>query len=485
MATATRCAARVRSCTIGPVIQDAARSYEQAWKAVVSADGPPPPVEVTGAPGQLPARLPVEEVALACVSAALAAADALDQQRGGTRSPLGLDREHVAAAVRSEQFFRWRGHPAGASFAPLSRFWTTADGWIRTHANYPWHRRALLRTLDIDEDIDDDVDTVATAIAQRAADELQEQIVASGGVAAAVRTLEAWQSHPQGRALAAEPLVSHHVAGNAASRARAAAELPASGIRVLDLTRVIAGPVCTRFLGALGADVLRIDPPHLPDGRIGEPSDTLLAKRSALLDFGHDVDTDLLHDLLDRADVLVSGYRRGSLHHFGLTSEALAERHPGLVVVALDAWGHTGPWADRRGFDSIVQAATGIAVAESTDGKTPGALPCQLLDHGTGYLAAAAALDGLRRQMRDGGTHVRQLSLARTAWWLAASPNRSTTTSGRRDPAVKPHSWIVDISGQKGTATVVAPPGRIGDRALSWPGSPAFYGDDEPQWRSR
>ena len=209
--------------------------------------------------------------------------------------------------------------------------------------------------------------------------------------------------------------------GDAPPRLRAAGTRPASGIRVLDLTRVIAGPVATRYLAALGADVLRLDPPHRPELPL-QARDGLLGKRSALLDFGTPDGFARLHELLSLADVLVHGYRPHALDRFGLAPQALAERHPGLVVVSLSAWGSRGPWGGRRGFDSIVQAACGIAAAESPDGERPGALPCQLLDHGTGYLCAAAVLRALAAQAAGGGTLFREFSLARTGHWLLSQP---------------------------------------------------------------
>jgi CoA-transferase family III len=208
---------------------------------------------------------------------------------------------------------------------------------------------------------------------------------------------------------------------------------------------------------------------------IGSTSDTLLAKRSAGLDLADHDGILRLHALLDDADLLVCGYRPGSLDHFGLTADELAERHPGLVVVCLSAWGWTGPWAGRRGFDSIVQAAAGIADGESEDGSTPGVLPCQLLDHGTGYLAAAAALDGLRRQ----STHVRQLSLARTAAWLTAAGARDETSNSSATGGTS--NWIVELSGES-RVTVIAPPGALAGRPLRWPGPPTTYLGDRPSW---
>jgi crotonobetainyl-CoA:carnitine CoA-transferase CaiB-like acyl-CoA transferase len=471
-----------------------------AW-AALTADDPgapaPDPLEVTGTYGHLLSRLPVEDVAIACAGTALLAAAALHQQRGAQAPAASLDRAHLAAAVRSESYFRRDERPAGASFAPLSRFWRTADGWIRTHANYPWHRAALLKALGLDAGSSGlggpsrrgvDPDEVAAAIAATNASDLEERVFAAGGVAAAVRILDHWRTHPQGRAVSGEPLIGHQLVGAAAARPRIAGRLPADGIRVLDLTRVIAGPVCTRFLGAMGAEVLRIDPPGHPDMALGAPADTLLGKRSAFLDLATDADLAGLHALVDGADVVVHGYRPGSLDRFGLGASDLAARHPGLVIVHLDAWGHTGPWAGRRGFDSIVQAACGIAMAESVDGVDPGALPCQLLDHGTGYLAAAAALDGLRRQTAGGGTHLRSLSLARTAAWLVDTPVEPAGAPSAATDPTEPPPWLSTrrvlrpAGGPSETVTAVAPPGRLDGRPLVWPEALTGYGASSPAW---
>ncbi|MCZ9339719.1 CoA transferase, partial [Streptomyces sp. TRM76130] len=180
------------------------------------------------------------------------------------------------------------------------------------------------------------------------------------------------------------------------------AALSCAGLRVLDLTRVLAGPVATRTLALLGADVLRIDAPHLPESQDAH-NDTGLGKRSATLDLGDAAGRRIFEGLLHGADVVVTGYRPGALDRFGLSPEALAGRRPGLVIGQLSAWGHDGPWHGRRGFDSLVQAATGIAELEGSP-DSPGALPAQALDHGTGYLLAAGVLRALTEQHRAGGT---------------------------------------------------------------------------------
>jgi hypothetical protein len=442
----------------------------EAWAAVAGGLPMPAELEVTGDPGQLPSHLPVADTAIGCAGSALLAAAGLRSLRGGHGGgPVRLNRSQVAAAFRSERYLRVNDQPFGDGFAPLSRYWRASDGWVRTHANYPWHRAALLRALGCTGEAAE----VAAAIAGCGALELAELVVAAGGIAAAVRSQAEWAASPEGQA---GPLVSGGRIDDAPARHRAPSALPAEGIRVLDLTRVIAGPVATRYLAALGADVLRIDPPAYPELPL-HAVDGLLGKRSALADFGTRDGLRILHELLDGADVLVHGYRPHALERFWLAPEAIAERHPGLVVVTLSAWGDSGPWGGRRGFDSIVQAAAGIALAESEDGERPGVLPCQLLDHGTGYLCAAAALGSLAAQMSGGGTHVRTLSLARTSSWLLSQPRcQPGVTSGDNQ------SWLTVLESADGPVTTVDPPGELDGVALRWRRPLTRYGSDGLAW---
>jgi hypothetical protein len=437
------------------------------------------PLTVEGIPGGLPSTLPAGDTAVACVATALTAAAGLQCQRGGRRPRVRLEAVHVTAAVRSEAHVRVNGRGLGSGFAPLSRFWRAADGWVRTHGNYPWHQEALLRALGTA----DDPDAVGAAIAGRPAEATEAEVMAAGGVAAAVRTARQWRQHPHGHAVAGQPLVGSAVSEGAPPRRHEAAGLPAAGLRVLDLTRVIAGPVATRYLAALGADVLRVDPPHRPELPVHR-YDGLPGKRSAVLDARTRDGLARLHQLLDGADILVHGYRPGSLAAFGLDPGALAERHPGLVAVSLSAWGAPGPWSGRRGFDSIVQAACGIAMAESPDGSRPGKLPCQLLDHGTGYLTAAAALEGVRRQSEAGGTHTFALSLAATAAWLLSQPSPAGpgAASGTGQQASE---HLAILHSDAGPVTVVTPPGMLGSRPLAWPPRLTSYGQDPPAWTAR
>jgi crotonobetainyl-CoA:carnitine CoA-transferase CaiB-like acyl-CoA transferase len=240
---------------------------------------------------------------------------------------------------------------------------------------------------------------------------------------------------------------------------------------------VIAGPVCTRTLAAHGAEVLRLDSPALPEPA-AEMADTIVGKRTALVDFGSRAGRRTLEDLLTHADVVVEGYRPGALDRFGLGSATLAERHPGLIVLSLSAWGHSGPWSGRRGFDSLVQAATGIAVVEREQRPGPGVMPAQLLDHGTGYLAAAAVLWALARRVVDGGTWHGRVSLAQTAAWVLRQPRWAAVHGVEPDPGPYLDRWTTP----RGTVAVIRPPGTVGGARLAWSRLSAAYGADQPRW---
>jgi len=446
-----------------------------AWGALGGDAGTLDAVEVDRCDGVLPSPLAVGALACATVAAALAAAAELAQARGRPRPAVSLEAAHVAAAFVSERFCRVGGQPFAAGFHALSAFMPAADGWVRLHGNYPHHRAALLTALGVGDD------DVRAAVAERGAIEVEEAVVAAGGCAAAVRDEAAWAAHPQGAAIAAAPLLDFSVGtGRGPALGPLLAEaLPAAGVRVLDLTRVIAGPVGTRMLGALGADVLRIDPPWLPELE-EQAVEAGPGKRSAFLDLRRAEGRATFEGLLADADVLVHGYRPGALAAYGLDAQSLAERHPHLTVVTLSGWGARGPWGGRRGFDSLVQAATGIATACAEPGSAaPGKLPAQALDHGTGYLIAAAALRGLTHRAREGRAAHAELALARTAHWLLRQPrtaDRPTTT----EPDAS--SYLTSLPSPRGEITLVAPPGSLDGRPLDWRSAPTVPGSDAPHW---
>ncbi|GAA1887609.1 CoA transferase [Streptantibioticus ferralitis] len=441
-----------------------------------------------GGPGTgLPARLPVRALARATVAACSLAAAELAARRTGRPAPaVRVDDDAVATAFTSERHLRIDGR-APIAFAPLSGFWRTADGWVRTHANYPHHRARLLASLDIRDEGEDTAlaDELAPVLGELAAEDVQERVYAAGGLAVAVRTVHQWAEHPAGRAAAAQPLVHVERLPGAPRRPvrplPAGVLLPAAGVRVLDLTRVIAGPVAGRTLALLGADVLRIDSPRLPE-LADAHADTGFGKRSARLDLTRGTDRAVFDELLGMADVVVTGYRPGALDRLGLSAPALLERRPGLVIAQLSAWGDQGPWAERRGFDSLVQAACGIAMAEAGSDGRPGALPAQAIDHGTGHLLAAAVLRALTEQHDTGGGAVLRLSLAATANWLTNGITAEEWTDEDVYDAYDPARHLARTDASFGRLVHALPPVSFAGGPANWSSAPSRWGTDQPVW---
>ncbi|QEO09532.1 CoA transferase [Protaetiibacter larvae] len=417
---------------------------------------------------------PVSDLAVASVAAVGAGVSGVLEAAGFGWRPATVRREHADAWFSSG--VRPVGWVAPTPWDPIAGDYRAADGWIRLHTNAPAHRQAALRVLGVDADRD----AVARAVAIWHADQLEAEVVAEGGCAATLRRPEEWARHPQGVAVAAEPLVARETTGasEAASRWAPTLERPLAGLLVLDLTRVLAGPVATRVLAGLGAEVLRIDPTGWDEPALAH--EMTLGKRTARLDAHDPAGLARLTRLLAQADVIVHGYRSDALERLGLGAEVRRETRPGLVDVSLDAYGFTGPWAARRGFDSLVQMSSGIADAgmRAAVADHPVPLPVQALDQATGYLMAAAALAGLRQRLLDGtGSEVR-LSLARTAVELEAARGlpRATRYSAPEltDGALLQSEW--------GPVRVLPAPFALDGVRVAWERPPRAFGSDNPTW---
>ncbi|MCZ7456238.1 CoA transferase [Streptomyces sp. WMMC940] len=451
-------------------IGDAATMH--AWAALEGQDRLLRRVSFEGAGTVLPSRLPVRELARASVAvASLAAAELLALRNGVPVPAVRVIEGAVATAFVSERHLRIDGRTP-TSFAPLSGFWQTADGWVRTHANYPHHRARLLGALGIADTGEDQAlaEVLAGELASRSARHVQETVYAAGGLAVAVAPAP---SAP------GPALVGARRTDRGTPRLLTPASKPAQGVRVLDLTRVIAGPVGTRTLALLGADVLRVDTPRLPEDADSH-ADTGVGKRSTLLDLTSPGDRHAFEELLSQADVVVTGYRPGALDRHGLAPDALLSRHPDLIVAQLSAWGWSGPWAERRGFDSLVQAGTGIAAIEAAADGRPGALPAQALDHGTGYLLAAAVLRALSDRQATGGGRQLRLSLAGTASWLLHDI-RPTPVQGEAD-LYDPGFWLTETESPYGLLRHALPPVRYDGAPTNWNHAPTKWGTDLPNW---
>lgn len=428
-----------------------------------------PEAVVTGVETVLPGPFRVAHAAAQSVAAATLAAGELLRLKGIDPGTVSVDLRHAAAAFRSERYLRVNGSSPGDVWAGLSGDYRAADGWVRLHCNYPHHGDAVCRALGVPGDRD----AVAAVVSRRRAWDVQEVVIAEGGAAAAMRSRDEWLGGEQGQAVAAAPLVDCSRVAPSPALALSSSDRPLGGIRVLELTHVIAGPVAGRTLAAHGADVLHIGAAHLP----ALPTlfmDTGLGKRSAHVDLRTPAGRDVLWRLVSEADVFVQSYRPGALAGLGFTPERLAEARPGIVLVELDAYGWSGPWAGRRGFDSLVQMAGGIAAHAGLDKPRP--LPAQALDHATGWLAATAAMLGLRRRAVEGGSWRARLSLARTGLWL--------DSLGRLDAGgeLDASDLLADIESGYGTLTHVRMPGILPPSPPRWDRGSPLPGADPAQF---
>ncbi|CAB3765760.1 CoA transferase [Paraburkholderia solisilvae] len=382
-------------------------------------------VSITGDDPALPSVFRVGTLAAATIAATGLAAAECYRLRGGQRQHVSVDVRRALTAFRSERYLRVNDAPAPEMRSPMFGFFETRDGrWVQLHTNFAHHLDGVLNILGCANDRA----AVAQAIRGDWDGAALDQTLADAGLPAAlIRTPHEWAALEQAQAIASLPLFEIERIGDAppqpiAASSGRAGELPGqplSGVRVLDLSRIIAGPVAGRALASHGAQVLLVNGPHLPN-IAPLVIDTGRGKRSATLDLREAAGREQLASLTRDADVFLQAYRPGALAARGFGPQALARLKPGIVCVSICAYGHEGPWAQRRGFDSLVQSASGIAHTEARAAgvDAPKHLPCQALDHGTGYLAAFGAMVALTRRATEGGSwHVR-LSLAQTGRWL-------------------------------------------------------------------
>jgi hypothetical protein len=449
--------------------------YEDAWRCLSTDVSHGAPIIEWSGSGALPSVFATTDLAVGSIAAAGAAMAELIASAGGVRPAVTVDRRLASL------WFQWSHQPIGwkpaPAWDPIAGDYACSDGFIRLHTNAPHHRAAALRVLGVPPE----KALVAQAIGLRRAEELEVAVVQSGGCAAAMRSLESWRTHPQGRAVRDEPLIAifsrpHQACGSW----RPTTGRPLLGLRVLDLTRVLAGPVATRFLAGYGADVLRIDPPDWDEP--GVVPEVTPGKRCARLDLQTNAGAARLRELLAGADVLVHGYRADALDRLGLDDAARQAIRPGLIDVTLNAYGWTGPWRNRRGFDSLVQMSAGIADAGMRAAKSaqPKPLPVQALDHATGYLMAAAVLQGLVRRLDCGAGTAARLSLARTADLLTSK------VQGSLDDHLAPASdddWATDLEAMSfGPARRLRPPLMIDTAPMCWHRPACALGSADPAW---
>jgi crotonobetainyl-CoA:carnitine CoA-transferase CaiB-like acyl-CoA transferase len=454
------------------------------WAALGLQDTPLEHARATG-DHDLSSVYAVTDLAAASVGAATLAISTLLSRRSGRVAGVQIER------VLASRWFNRSIDPQGWTLPPawdaIAGDYETNDGWIRLHTNAPLHRQAALCALGLSgRDADVNKETIAAAVRTCGARELETRVVAEGGCAAEMRSEAAWAEHPQGRAVCAEPLLAMRVLDTGAPQAAWPLQpaRPLAGIRVLDLTRILAGPVATRYLASYGAQVLRIDPIDWDEPAVAP--EITLGKRRARLDLRSHAGRGAFERLLSQADVLVHGYRSDALERMGPGEARRRELNPALVDVGLDAYGWTGAWRARRGFDSLVQMSTGIAHAGMTvlGRQVPTPLPVQALDHATGYMLAAAAVSGLIRRVDDGRGSAIRASLARTAAMLTShSRPRQRENSGLPEKRDSDYATNVEHTSW-GPARRLCPPYAIDGTPAFWTLAAGDLGDGFPDWPS-
>jgi crotonobetainyl-CoA:carnitine CoA-transferase CaiB-like acyl-CoA transferase len=367
----------------------------------------------------LPTPFRISETAAASLAAVGLAVSDIWKLRTGRSQEVVVDARQATASLRSSRYMTIEGKSIAAERHPLMGVYPAKNGrWIYLHCNFPNHRAVALSVLGVEKE---DNDAVRKAASKWDALELEEAIIAAGGAGGMVRSMDEWARHPQSAAVASLPLLEITKIGDSPPEPLPNADRPLSNIRVLDLTRVLAGPTCARTLAEHGADVLKITAPHLAS--IGSQEfDTGHGKLSAHLDLRQSQDLETLRDLIRQADIFSQGYRPGTLAGRGLAPHDLAALRPGIIYISLSAFGRMGPWAARRGFDTVVQTVSGITArqGELFPGSEPGPqfYPVSAIDYLTGYLMAFGALLALARRVTEGGSWLVSISLAQTGHWL-------------------------------------------------------------------
>ena len=425
-------------------------------------------VALTGTDPVLPSAHRVGTAAQASLAAAALAAAELGALRNGVRQQIRADMHRCALESCGHFRIDARAPSLWDPLAGLYRCGPHASGWVRLHTNFAHHRDGVLTLLGLPTGTGTTRAQVAQALTQWQPLAFEQAATEAGLVVAALRSPAQWAAHPQSSAVATQPLVAIERIGEAAPlpwTALASSQRPLHGVRVLELTRILAGPVAGRTLAAYGADVLLVNAAHLPN--IEALIDTSRGKLSAWADLRDQAGREKLREAVRGAHVFLQSYRPGALESRGFGPRELARIRPGVVYASLSAYGPSGPWARRRGFDSLVQATTGLNVAEgqACGSSEPRALPMQILDMASGFLLAFGMQVALWRQQREGGSWHVQISLARTAQWLRAL---GTVEHGFDAPPPDFSGWLESSASGYGELQAMAHSAEFSHTPAGW-----------------
>lgn len=453
--------------------------FESVLRTVGLPSVDPAEVEIIGRDPIYPTRFRIGEASAAVLAACGVAISDLWELRTGRRQRTRIDVGGAAAALLSFVHLRSESDPAlvRESLAMTALFQAEAGRWVHLHGGFPHLRVGLLELLGCENE----TESIARVVSKWDAQDLEDAIAERALCGARVRTQAEWAEHPQGRALAERPLVEIRRIGESAPEALPDGDRPLSGVRVLDLTRVLAGPTCGRTLAEHGADVMRVHAPHLP---FVEPfvMDTGHGKLSTHLDLRQSEDADRMRDLIRTGDVFSRGYRKGALEKLGFGLDELVALRPGLIVVSINCYGHEGPWSERAGWEQLAQTVTGIA-SENGGVETPSLLPAAATDYTTGYLAALGTLVALARRAREGGSYEVRVSLARSGMWLQGLGRVDGPPIGVGQDQLE--HYMQESMTEKGPIRHLGPVLELSETPPRWARPTAELGAHPPAWPNR
>lgn len=447
---------------------------------------------LTGDGVVLPSSFAVDDIAQASIGACGLAAAEFHRARGGEAQTVTVDRRHASAEVRSERYMRLT--PREGSPALPREMWDKIAGlyraggkrWVRLHTNFAHHRDGVLALLGVENDRD----AVQRALLGWDAQAFETAAAERKLVVTMTRTPDEWAAHPQGQAIAGLPLIEIDRIGDAPPEPLPLAARPLAGVRILDLTRIIAGPVAARALAAHGADVLTVTCDRLPSIP-GLVADTGRGKRTTNIDLDSADGVATLRELVRGADVFLQGYRPGGLAARGFSENDLISSRPGIIAASLSAYGHVGPWSSRRGFDSLTQNANGLnweeARAANPDGSVdrPKELPAQALDHCTGYLMALGIMIALKRRAEVGGSWRVRTSLAQVGRWLQSLPRVGDGLKARDQTAADIADLLETTPSGFGDLTAVRHSAQLFATPAYWKLPAMPLGTHAPEWLQR
>lgn len=439
-------------------------------------------IDFVGSDPFLPTPFRVGEVGAATIGASALMAARIWELRGGQPQHILVAVDAAAAAMRSSRYLRHDPSPERAQLAEGRGlgFYLTRDGrWIYFQRLFAHHQARLVEVLKCRYE----EEAITEAVARWDGQALEEAVIANGACAGLVRTREEWMAHEQAQAVASLPMIEVVRISSSGKEPPGDGPRPLSGVRVLDVTRVLAGPTCGRTLAEHGAKVLRVGTERFPDNEM-MMMDTGHGKRSCVLDLTSGPDRERLRSLIGSSDIFVQGYRPGALARLGFSPEDVAELRPGIIYVTLSAFSHEGPWQGRRGFDSVVQSVSGIADAMAKEGR-PRPIPANPLDYATGYLLAFGAMVALRRRAVEGGSFVVRASLAQTGHWLSELPPLDPLIAARQPPDLsgpRLDSLMTSSDTPFGRLRYLAPVAQLSETPGRWDLPTRPLGHDSPEW---